>query len=604
LNFTLATNFGSIINNFRVVDDQGAQIGTTVNVPTSTTSVSEGSGSLNYIVPANTTRVLTVYGDIPSTATGSISVTFGASGTSAQSYTTYVAATVSPVPGNTLNILGAGSNLLLSQNFGLGTPVSAAAGAQKVRIGSYTLTAGQVNPINLTGVTVAVTGTVLTANPTWLTNLQVFDGSTQIGQTYPTVAGGNTYSFNGNSPILVAANGSVTLDVFANISSNITSSTATTTVGGATSLVSVNASTQAGNAVTVSSTAGQNLSFNTGGTLTGSLSAGTSQSSYLGMNITGVNVAQYQFVANNNGGETLTQVTVIDSAATATSTVHGNASDLINYRLTDTSGNILSTASEQSGVLTFNLTGLNIPVNSTQYVNLVADTNSYPYATSGGTHAYDMSSYQYTNATQSQTATTTIANGMGNLFTVYQTTLGVAGTTGWSTPNNISGVGNTIGEFTITAGSGNMNPTVNKVTLEAAGSLIGSSTVQTVGLYDSAAPSVLLASTTLSSTTPAIFLLGANNASQWVIPYSSSKTLLVKTLSAPTGAALGSTLTNGNTGSYQILLTALQWTDGASVASAGGATIATTTADTSFGIGLSPSIQTPVPSTNITGLTN
>ncbi len=100
---------------------------------------------------------------------------------------------------------------------------------------------------------------------------------------------------------------------------------------------------------------------------------------------------------------------------------------------------MLSTASEQSGVLTFNLSGLSVPVNSTTYVNLVADTNAYPYATSGGTHAYDLQSYQYTNATNATTTYVSLSSGMGNLFTIYQTTLNVAGTTGWSTPNSSPG---------------------------------------------------------------------------------------------------------------------------------------------------------------------
>jgi hypothetical protein len=599
ISFTVSGN--QTINNFRVIDDQGAQIGTTVTA--TSTAVSEGSGSLNYIIPANTTRVLTVYGDLSSTSTGSVGVTFGTSGTSAQSYTTYVSASVASVPGNTLNVLPAGSNLLVSENYGLGTPVSAAAGAQAVRIGSYTLTAGQVNPINLTGVTIAITGTTLTNNPTWLTNLQVFDGSTQLGQTYATVAGGNTYSFNGNSPIAIAANGSVTLDVYANISSNISSSTATTTVGGVTSLYSVNASTLAGNAVTASSTHGQDLAFNTGGALVGSVSAGRAQASYLGMNVPGVNVAQYQFAADNNGSETLTQVQIIDSASATTTATPGHTSDIINYRLTNTSGDVLSTASEGSnGLLTFNLSGVVVPVNYTQYLNLVADTNSYPYAISGGTHAYYLSSYQYTNATQSQTTTTTISNGMANLFTVYQTTLGVTATSGWSTPNNISGVGNIIGEFTISAGSGNLNPTVNSITLGAAGSLIPSSTMEYFGLYDASAPQVLLASSSATGVATTTFYLGSVNSSQWVIPHSGSATLLVKTLKTPTGPALGSTLSGSNTGSYQIVLTGLTWTDGPSVAS--GTTVTSSSVDTSIGLGLSPSVALPLGSTNVTGLTN
>jgi hypothetical protein len=592
------------VNNFRVVDDQGAQIGTTQNVPltgsapTSVQYVYEGNGSLNYIIPTNTTRVLTVYGDLPSNASGTIAITFAPdTGTSAESYTTYASATTTPVTANTLQILNANTNLLVSENYGLGSPVSAAASAQNVEIGSYTLTAGQVNGVNLSGVTITASST-LALNA--LTNLYVMDGSTQIGQTYSTVTAGNGYNFNTNSPILIPANGSVTINVYASIGSGVSIAT----LHQATTLSSVNASTQAGNAITASSTPGQDVAFNTGGTLNGSLSAGTSQASYLGMGVTGVNVAQYQFVANNNGNETLTKLTILDSATTtATSSLGTHPSDLINYRLTDTSGNVLSTASEGStGVLTFNLTGLTVPVNSTQYVNLVADTNSYPYATSGGTHAYDLASYQYTNATVATTTNVTGLAGMGNLFTVYQTTLGVAGTSGWSTPNNISGIGNTIGEFTFTAGSGNMNPTVNSVTLQAEGSLITSSTHETFGLYDASAPSVLLASASSTGTATTTFYLGSVNSSQWVIPYSSSKTLLVKTLTAPNPGF--ASFTGGSTGSYQIVLTGLTWTDGPSNSTSSGTSISTTTADTSFGIGLSPSIQTPVPSTNITGLTN
>jgi hypothetical protein len=601
LDFNVAMNNGSVVNNFRVVDDQGAQIGSTANpvniTATGSTTVAEGSGSLNYIVPANTTRVLTVYGDLPSSASGTIQVTLNGSNpsgnTSAQSYSTYASATTSAVSANTLTILASSTNLLVSRNYGLGSPVSAPAGGSQVRIGSYTLTAGQVNGVNLTGVTILAT-TSLQAN--YITNLSVFDGSTQVGQTYAQVSGGSSYNFNSAAPIAIPANGSVTLDVFANISSGVTTSSTVTSV---TTLSNVNASTQAGNAIAVASTYGQNVTFNAGGALNGSLSAGTSQASQLGMSVGGVNVAQYQFVADNNGGETLTKLTVFDDSTTTATTTPGNSSDLVNYRLTDTAGNVLSTASENSsGYLIFNLTGLAIPVNGTQYVNLVADTNSYPYAISGGTHAYDLQSYQYTNASVATTTNVSRANGMGNLFTVYQTTLGITGTTGWSTPNNISGVGNIIGEFTITAGAGNMSPTLNSVTLQAAGSLIQSSTRETFGLYDAAAPSVLLASSSATSTATTTFYFASTTASQWVIPFSSSKTLLVKTLLAPTGAALGSNITGGSTDSYQILLTGATWTDGPSTNGVA------TSADTTSSIGLSPTISTPVPSTNITNLTN
>jgi hypothetical protein len=566
------TTGGNTINNFRVVDDQGAQIGTTVN--TTGGEVAEGSGSLNYIIPANTTRVLTVYGDLGSSASGTVQVQFGGNNTAAQSYTTYASATVSPINGNSLQILSANTNLLVNENYGLGSPVSAPAGAQNVKIGSYTLTAGQVNGINLTGVTILASSSLGTAN--WLTNLYVMDGSTQIGQTYAQVTGGNGYSFNSNSPIAIAANGSVTLDVYANISSNAT----VKTDAAETTLSSINASTVAGQAVTASSTPGQAVNFTTGGVLKGSLSAGTSQASYLGMGIAGVNIAQYQFVADNNGSETVTKLVVSDASSTGGAT-QTHPSDLINYRLTDSSGNQLSTASEVNGTLTFNLSGLVVLSNSTQYVNLVADTNAYPYATSGGTHAYILNSYNYTNASQS-VATTTVSNNAGNLFTVYQTTLGVTGTSGWTTPNSISGVGNTVGEFSFTAGSGNMNPIINTITLSTNGTQIAAGSTQTLGLYDASAPSVLLASSTLTGSGNATFTMTGNN---WTLPYSSTKTLLVKVLAGPGSLT---SLSTGGTGSYQVLLQGVTWNDGT------GAIVTS----------LSPSISLPVASTNFTVSTN
>jgi hypothetical protein len=577
LDFVL-TKGANTVNNFRVVDDQGAQIGSTVNVSSSATIVTEGSGSLNYIIPANTTRVLTVYGDLPSTASGTIQVQLGGNNTSAQSYTTFVTATVAAVSANSLSILASNTNLLASENYGLGAPVSAPAGAQSVKIGSYTLTAGQVNGVNLTGVTIVASSTLAT---NYLSNLEVMDGSTQIGTTYATVGASDSYSFNGSGPILIPANGSVTIDVYANISSSIT---ATSTLAVATTLSSVNASTQAGQAVSITSTPGQSVAFTTGGVLTGSLSAGTSQASYLGMGITGVNVAQYQFVADNNGGETLTQVKITDSSSAATTTASTNSSDLINYRLTNSAGAVLSTASVQNGILYFNLSGLVVPSNSTQYVNLVADTNSYPYATSADTHAYALDSYNYTNASVA-TTTNVSSNNIGNLFTVYQTTLGVAGAS-FSNPNSISGVNNIVGEFNFTAGSGNINPIVKSVTLSTGGSLIQASTSQTLGLYDASAPSVLLASSTATSTNSFTFDLTHINPNQWTIPYSSSKTLLVETLASPTGFV--SQTNNG--GSYQVLLKGVTWSDGTTA----GANVSS----------LSPSISIPVASQNITNLSN
>ena len=44
-------------------------------------------------------------------------------------------------------------------------------------------------------------------------------GTTQVGQVYSTVSASQQMTFNAGAPINVAANGSVTLDVYADIGS-------------------------------------------------------------------------------------------------------------------------------------------------------------------------------------------------------------------------------------------------------------------------------------------------------------------------------------------------------------------------------------------------
>lgn len=570
---------GNTISNFRVVDDQGTQIGTTGS--SVTTSYAAGSGNLNYIIPANTTRVLTVYGDLGSSASGTVTITLGGGSSSAQSYTTYSSVSIGTVGGNALTVLTAGSNLTAALDYGLGSPVQAAAGASNVEIGSFTLTAGQVNAVNLTGVGITVTSNTTTSG--YIRNLRAMVGSTQIGNVQPTVSAGQTVTFNSAAPVGIAANGSVTVQLYADISSSITATTTSNFI----TLASVNASTASGNAVSISNTpTGQSVSFNNGGTLSSAIAAGTPSASYLGMGITGNTLAQYQFTADSNGGATVTQMTIKDASGTATSTTAaGDNSTFINYRLVNSAGTTVSTASENSsGVITFNMpastasNALSITTSNYNTVSLVADTNSYPYASSSGTHAYWLTGYQYTNAAG---ATTTTSTAHGNLFTVYRTSLNVAQGPSFTAPTSISGgTGQTVAEFNFTAGSG-YDATVATVTLSNSGSLIQASTTVPIGLYDAATPSTLLASTTLTGTGNGTFTL--NGASGWVIPAGQTKTLLVKIFSAPGAIA---SVTAG-TGSYQVLLQATTWKDSVVNVSS-----------------LSPTISLPIAGQSITGLSS
>lgn len=562
---------GNTITNFRVVDDQGVQIGTTG--ASVTTAYSAGSGSLNYIIPANVTRTITVYGDLGSTASSTVQVTLAGT-TSAQSYTTLSSTAVSAVGANVLTVLASNTNLTAALNYSLGSPVNASAGNSNQLVASFALTAGQVNAINLTGVTLTTTASTTVVGQ--IRNLRVKIGNVQIGSVQPTVAASTASTFNSSAPIAIAANATVNVDVYADLASSVAVGTSTVVT-----LTSVNASTAAGNSVTASaSPVGQVVSFNNGGTLTGTVSSATSAASYLGMGQNGVTVAKYQFTASNAGSATLTQLVVKDSASSATSTTAAtDVSTFINYRLVDDSQVQLGTASESAGgIITFNLTGVTVAASAYKSVNLVADVNTYPYASSSGVHAYALTSMTYTN---SAGATTTTPFVIGNAFTVYRTSLNVSNGAAFTAPTSISGVGTQVAQFSFGAGAG-YDATIKTVVLNNSGALIQASTTVVLGLYDSAAPAVVLATSTATSTNNMTFTL--NGGSGWVIPATNVKTLVVKEYSAPANLVA---VTSG-TGSYQVSLQSVTWSDSVT------ATISS----------LSPSIALPIGGQNLTNLSN
>ena len=47
--------------------------------------------------------------------------------------------------------------MTVSQNYTLGSPVQAPSNSGNVKVGSFTFTAGQVNSVNLTGITLTAT---------------------------------------------------------------------------------------------------------------------------------------------------------------------------------------------------------------------------------------------------------------------------------------------------------------------------------------------------------------------------------------------------------------------------------------------------------------
>jgi hypothetical protein len=569
LNFD-TVNATAAISNLRIVDDLGVQLGTTRTTSATSTTYSAGTGSLNYVIAANATRVLTVYGDVATGATGSVQARL-LSGT-AQSNSTYAAITPGAASGNSLTVLATGTNLSASLNYAFANP-TVTAGTTGAKIGSFTLTAGQVNSISMTGVT--VTATASTTLAAYLQNLRVMIGSTQLGVTQPgAVTASNAYTFNATTPIVIAPNQVVSIDIYADVTNSATAGT-----NALVTLTSAAANVVNGNVVSISPITGQTVTLSVGGSIVGIIDSSTPAASYVGMGINDNTVAKFRFSTGTTGSATLTQVVLGDYATTtiqAGTTTTTTDRSFVNYRLVDGATTLVTASEATDGTITFNLSGASVPANGYKTLSVVADASAYPSASSSAAHALQLNSYTYTNTAGATTATT---SAVSRLMTVYRTNVGVAKGAAFTAPTSLS-VGATVGNFAFTANTG-FDATIRTLSLTQSGALIGGAATVTLDLFGSDNPSVALARVTIigttASTTPVL------NTTGWIVPAGTSLTLEARVVAA-TGLT---TLSTTGSGSYQLALQQVAWNDSL-------LNVAT----------LSPSIVLPIAGQNLTGLSN
>jgi Putative peptidoglycan binding domain len=270
---TLATQ----VQNIALTDDAGGQVGTTINQPpssnacTATSPVVTSSGlnggsivsptvtyvdcfgssgsPINYIIPANTTRVISLKADIQTTASfNTVAARLLGESNNLQGLTSSVTNSGSGATGSALTL--ALSSLIVSQNNALGNQ-NVSAGAQNLTIGSYSLTASSAEGVSISNLSIQ-------SNSAQFQNLRVMVNGTQFGTTQGTVNAGVIYTFSG-APFTVPAGNTVNVSVVAD-----TLSGATGSVSPATILTGISGSGLVSNAaITLTSGAvnGQNLFF-------------------------------------------------------------------------------------------------------------------------------------------------------------------------------------------------------------------------------------------------------------------------------------------------------------------------------------------------------
>lgn len=385
------------IRNIAIYADDGTQIGTTINTPSScaygtpilsatTYSCSFGSPTsiINYLIPANTTRVLSLVVDVQAAGTvtslkGSIVAPAGTfAGSNAEGQISFVSTSV---PGGEI----AGSNLSVSASPFQGTQNSAfsaqtfVGGANVAKVGSFALSASAGEAINVTSVTLNTSAAVnLGALGINVQNLMVKVGTAVWNYNVPTVSPSTSYTFSSlNVPTMIPAGGTVNVDVYADVLTGSAAGpyTAPISLIGAVGIgaqTNTNQSLKNTSGVLISSgvpVAGQNITIAGVGSLTATVNSSLPPSQQIVLGSTGVSLGQFRFTAGNNE-----DMKIVDLTLTSSSTSSASPATFKNIVLKAADGTVLGTGTSLAGALGVYKTSFHFATPLTILKNL---TNEY-----------------------------------------------------------------------------------------------------------------------------------------------------------------------------------------------------------------------------------
>jgi hypothetical protein len=402
------------LRNVKIIDNAGNQVGSTISTPasgsttgtctaTSTTATchfGDSSSNINYIVPANTTRTLSLVADIQSTSTvttlqGTLP---GGPSSNLEGQTSFQTTTSGSANGAVLTVIS--SSLTPSANSSVSTQTYAA-GATNKRIGSFVLTASSAQGANVSSMTLNYADAAGSAAGNLnLQNVKVMVGSTQFGATRSTINDGSATSmaFSGSTPIMVPAGGSVTVDVYGDILSSTTSGNTypSTSTNGVIELTGWSAigSVSSSSINFPGTVEGQRVTVSSGPTLTVSQNISTPAGKVLAMSSTGNNLFALDLAANNIEDVKVTDLILTDTIGSGSA---GHAS-FKNMTLWDGSTQIggplsmtIVSTSTTPATVHFTFTSpIVVPRNSTKTVTLQGDLGAIGDAVAGSTHAFSV----------------------------------------------------------------------------------------------------------------------------------------------------------------------------------------------------------------------
>lgn len=465
---TTTANLSKQVQNISLTDDAGGQVGSTINQPPSSNSCSPATSPstigtqmtasatgtvyadcfgtsaspINYVIPANTTRVLSLKADIQSTASFS-TVTAGLLGDASnlQGLTSSQVTSSGVANGSALSL--ASSNLVVAANNALGSQ-NVSAGVTSQEIGSYSLTASSAEGVSVSNVSVQANGAAFQ-------NMKLLVNGVQFGTTQGTVSSGTQYTFSG-SPFTVPAGSTVDINVYAD-----TLSSGAGTISPATTLTGLSGTGLISNAAIslVSSVPGQALSFGGSPSIQVSYDSTQPPAGIVVMGATGNTLGVFRFTETSNiENVKVTDLHVID-AVSSTATVKAAFSNLTLWNgstAVGTAGSAIPDASGTGYVYSFHFaTPIIVPQANSVSLTLKGDASSYSSAgaTDLSQHTFEIVTTSDTGSNSSAPANTTstqavvalgatsnkpaavsIVNAAGNTETVQRSAVTVSASAG------------------------------------------------------------------------------------------------------------------------------------------------------------------------------
>jgi len=431
------------IRNISVVDDVGNSVGTTISsgdtwtfVGSSTSSITANFGTsssyINYIIPANTTRVLSVKVDVQSAATAStLKAELGSpSAANLEGQISFQTSTSGTASGNTLTIATSPLKATANPSFSAPTYV---AGANNMRLASFVFTASSAEGAKISNITINKDATTTFD----VQNVKMMVGGTQFGTATAIFEDSSSVSYSGISPLIVPAGGSIVVDVYGDILTTTSAAThssifdlSATTAVGSSSNSSITVKNSSGTAISTTEVAGQDIVVSSGSTLTLTTDSNNVPARYAVMGSTGNELYKLKLTANNTEDVRVTDITFRD---TITSNLAG-ISSFNNLQLLDEAGALLAgpvnmtISSATTGDIIFSLgstSSLIVPKNSSKTVTLKGDVATFVSggASSSSSHVFGIAATSSVTAYGKDSSASATVSGTtsGNAQVVYRT---------------------------------------------------------------------------------------------------------------------------------------------------------------------------------------